>query len=363
MSDEAPGTQPVPESSSADPSLPLALDAMGGDHAPREVVRGAVEYARATGRGVLLVGRSSEVRAALDAAHGQGLPLEIVDAPEVIGFGEKISRRALFGRESSLLVAARLVREGRACATVSAGHTGAMMSIAKVVCGLLPGVDRPALPAPLPRATSGRTVLLDAGANVDCRPEHLRQFAVMGFLYSRSILGVAKPRVALLSIGEEDSKGNDVGLEVARILRETPVNFIGNVEGNDLFYDKADVVVCDGFVGNVALKVAEGLSEAIGGMIRSALKTTVPGWFAAPGMYFVSHNIEKKTDYAEVGGVPLLGLRQVAMVAHGRSSAKAIRNALAAADAAVQRGMVARIAAEVALLHEAEQRLVENTAR
>lgn len=342
--------------------LPLALDAMGGDHAPREVVRGGVEYARATGRPVVLVGRPEAIEGALRECVLDRARLEIVPAADVIDFQEKISRKVLFGKESSLLVGARLVREGRARAFVSAGHTGAMMAISKVVFGLLDGVDRPALPATLPRVGGGITVLLDVGANVDCKPENLRQFAVMGEIYARLVHGVSAPKVALLSIGEEDTKGNEIGREVARILRETPVQFVGNVEGNDLLTDKADVVVCDGFVGNVALKVAEGVAEAITGLLKTEM-TRYP-WRKPVGL-LVRRYLRpqlKRLDYEEIGGVPLLGLRQVSVVAHGRSNAKAVRNALAAADAAASSGMIDRMAREIAVLHEAEQRVAERVA-
>lgn len=341
--------------------LPLALDAMGGDDAPASVVSGGLQYARETGRTVLLVGQPVPIEEALRKQHGDGAPVDIVPASEVIDFGDKVAI-IRSKRDSSIHVGTRLVRDRKACAFVSAGHTGAVMAVSKVVYGLLPGVDRPALPAPFPRTGPGYTVLLDAGANVDCRPEHFRQFAVMGRHYSRVLFGVTNPRVALLSIGEEDSKGNDIGREVAQILRETPVNFVGNVEGNDLFSDKADVVVCDGFVGNVALKVGEGIAEAIAGMIKAEIRRSLWRRLVALAMAPALRPLKKKTDYAEVGGVPLLGLRQVTVVAHGRSNPKAIKNALACADAMVARDMVERIAREIVVLHEAEQRVAERSA-
>jgi glycerol-3-phosphate acyltransferase PlsX len=318
------------------------------------------------------VGCSAEVAAAVQTVRTMrtlrplrlgDAPVEIVPATEVIDFGEKITS-IRSKRDSSIHVGARLVRDGRACAFVSAGHTGAVMAISKVVYGLIDGVDRPALPAPLPRPGRGYTVLVDAGANLDCRPEHLQQFAVMGYHYSRRVLGVPNPRVALLSIGEEDTKGNEIGREVARILRETPINFIGNVEGHDLFGDKADVVVCDGFVGNVALKVAEGLAESLGGLVKLEFRRTP--WRrlgAALLLWPALRPIRKKADYAEVGGVPLLGLKKVSVVAHGRSTPKAIKNALRVAQAAVSGGMLEMIAGEIAALHDTEQRLAERSTR
>lgn len=357
----------------AGPSAPIALDAMGGDHAPLSIVRGAMDYARETGRTVFLVGRPAQVNEAVAtvraswtarAARVAHAPVEVVPAEDVIGFGEKIAsiRRK---RDSSIHVGTRLVRDGRACAFVSAGHTGAVMAIAKVMYGVIEGVERPALPAPMPRPRGpGYTVLVDAGANLDCRPEHLEQFAVMGNQYSQRVLGASRPRVALLSIGEEDSKGNNIGREAARVLRATPINFIGNVEGYDLFSDKADVVVCDGFVGNVALKVAEGLVEALGGLVKVEFRRTP--WRrlgAALLLWPALRPIRKKADYAEVGGVPLLGLKKVAVVAHGRSTPKAIKNALRAAAAAESGGMLEMIAGEIAALHETQQRLALRVGR
>ncbi len=335
----------------------IALDAMGGDHAPAEIVRGGVEYARMSGRKVLLVGQPEPIERVLADLDTSGLDLEIVPASQVIGFGEKITS-VRSKRDSSIHVGARLVRDGKATAFVSAGHTGAVMAVSKVIYGLIPGVDRPALPAPLPRRTGGYTILLDAGANVDCRTEHLRQFAVMGSHYARRIFGVENPRVALLSIGEEDTKGNDTLREVARILRETSINFVGNVEGTHLFGDRADVVVCDGFVGNIALKVGEGIAEAIVGMIRDEVTKT---FFRKVGAFFLRRafgELKRRTDYAEYGGVPLLGLKKVSVVAHGRSRAKAIRNALRVGDAAARERIAERIGADIEELHRAEERLV-----
>lgn len=338
--------------------LPLALDAMGGDHAPGETVQGAVDYVRQTGSAVTLVGREPDLRGALAESVGyeSRLPLTIEHAPETIDFGEGI-KSIRNKRHSSIHVGARLVRHGQASAFVSAGHTGAMMAICKSIFGLLDGVDRPALPAPLPRLDGGYNVLLDAGANVDCRPEHFRQFAVMGYHYSRRIFGVEDPRVGLLSIGEEDAKGNQILKEVAAILRETHINFVGNVEGTSLFRDHAEVIVCDGFVGNVALKVAEGLAETLLTQIkRECTKTPLrklAAWTLRPGF----REIYRRADYAEYGGVPLLGLQQVAIVAHGRSHARAIHSALRVAQQCAASPLLARIADDIAALHQAERKL------
>lgn len=338
--------------------LPVALDAMGGDDAPREVVRGGVEFAKATGRKVLLVGQEDAIRAVLNSyTSAQGAPVEIVPATQIISFKEKI-QAIRKKKDSSIHVGVRLVRDGEACAFVSAGHTGAMMAMSKVILGLIDGVDRPVLPAPLPRRDGGTTILLDAGANLDCRPEHLRQFAVMGFLYARRMFEIANPRVALLSIGGEDTKGNDILRQVQSILRETRINFIGNVEGTDLYTDVADVVVCDGFVGNIALKVSEGVAESIVGMLKDEIRRGTLRRLGALALKPVFKVLKKRLDYAEYGGVQLLGLRKVAVVAHGRSNAKAIANALHVADRAVSSQIIERITEEIRSLHEAESRVV-----
>ncbi|MCU0230774.1 MAG: phosphate acyltransferase PlsX [Acidobacteria bacterium] len=334
----------------------LALDAMGGDLGPTEIVKGGVDYARATGDKVLLVGQREPVEAALRACGGGDAPVEIVVAADVVEFSDKITAiRAK--RDSSIHVGTRLVRDGLAQGFVSAGHTGAVMFVSKVVYGVLEGVDRPALPAPLPRIGPGYTVLVDAGANVDCEVEHLRQFAVMGMHYARRIFGVENPRVALLSIGEEDSKGNEILRGVAPILRAANVNFVGNVEGNDLLTDKADVVVCDGFVGNVALKVGEGIAESIMHIIREEAARHLTRRIGAALMLPAFRSLKKKIDYAETGGVPLLGLKAISVVSHGRSSAKAITNALRVAREAHVGNMVGHMENELRLLHQAERRL------
>lgn len=335
--------------------LPVAVDAMGGDHAPLEVVQGAVEFAAESGRPVTLVGREPDIREALRHLWTAGSDVRIVHADEVIEFGEKISS-IRSKRSSSIHVGCRLVTKGDASAFVSAGHTGACMALAKVIFGLLEGVDRPALPAAIPRRGDGFTILLDVGANVDSRPEHFRQFAVMGFHYARRVFGVDNPRVALLSIGEEDSKGNSILREVAPILRETRVNFIGNIEGNQLFSDRADVVLCDGFVGNVALKISEGIAETIVAEIKDGIRGGPLRRLGALPLRPVFRLLKKKVDYAEYGGVPLLGLRHVAVIAHGRSHAKAIRNALHVAVKAADGDINEKIARDIGVLHETEER-------
>ncbi|GAB4376562.1 MAG: phosphate acyltransferase PlsX [Acidobacteriota bacterium] len=320
---------------------------MGGDFAPAEIVQGGVDFARETGRRVLLVGRPERIEPVLAATETAGADVEVVPARDVIGFDDTIQaiRRK---RNSSLHVGTRLVRDGEAAGFVSAGHTGALMALGKVVLGVIPGVQRPALPAPLPRRGEGYTILLDVGANVDCRPEHLVQFAVMGTDYAARIFGVERPRVALLSIGEEETKRNDLVQETAELLRGTSLNFVGNCEGNSLFSDVADVVVCDGFVGNVALKVAEGLAEAIYGMLKDEVAAgSLLNLLGGLAMRPAFKNLKRKIDYAETGGVPLLGLRGVVVVAHGRSTARAVRGAMHVAAHAAERDLVGRIGREI----------------
>jgi phosphate acyltransferase len=230
-------------------------------------------------------------------------------------------------KDSSIRVAATLVRDGRAAGVVSAGNTGAVMTTVKMICGVLEGVERPALCAVVPNL-KGPSVWLDIGANIDCRPEHLVQFAIMGHLYSREVLGVQNPRVGLMSIGEEDSKGNEVTREAFRILKETPLNFIGNVEGRDIFNGKTDVIVCDGFIGNVSLKAVESAAEAILHFMKEEISKSLlakMGYVLARPAF---RNFRKKIDYAEYGGVPLLGVRGAAIICHGGSSVRAIKNAV-----------------------------------
>ncbi len=303
----------------------IAVDAMGGDFAPAHPVAGAVLAARDFGTRILLIGRAAEVEAELRRHRPSGLPIEIVNASEVVGMDESPVTAFRRKKDSSLRVAAALLREGRAQGMVSAGNTGAVMTTVKMVCGVLEGIERPALCAVVPNLT-GPSVWLDVGANIDCRPDHLVQFAVMGHLYAREVLAVASPRVGLMSIGEEDSKGNEITREAFRMLKDSPLNFIGNVEGRDIFNGEADVIVCDGFIGNVSLKAVESAAEAIVHFLKEELGKS----FRAKLGYLLARPafraFRRKVDYAEYGGVPLLGVRGVAIVCHGGSSARAIKN-------------------------------------
>ncbi len=310
----------------------IALDAMGGDHAPRVEVEGAILAARELGVRVLLVGLESQVREELDRHRHQGLPIEIVPATEVIAMTDSPSQAFRRKKESSVHVAARLVRDGKADALVSAGNTGAVMTVARFVIGTLPSVDRPALAAAFPNMKEKVSVILDVGANVDSKPEQIEQFAVMGDIYFRAIWGVKRPRVALLSIGEEEAKGNELTREATIRLKNSSLNFIGNVEGRDVFRGNVDVVVCDGFIGNVALKISEGLVEHIGSMLKKAIKSSLTSQIGYALSKRAFDDFRKRTDYSETGGAPLLGIRGITVIGHGRSNPNAIKNAIRVAN-------------------------------
>lgn len=307
----------------------IVLDAMGSDKAPEPEIRGAILACREHHVRVHLVGPEPELRAALDQAlHGERLPIEIVHASERIGMDEKAATAVRNKKDSSMRVGLKLVREKRAHGFITAGNTGAAMATAKMVLGALPGVDRPALTAILPTSSGSPCVLLDVGANVECKPQNLQQFAVMGEMYSRSVLKIVRPRVGLLSIGEEENKGNELTRESYGLLKQLPINFIGNVEGREIFNGNADVIICDGFVGNVALKASEGLGKLISEMLRQSLTRTVTAQAGALLSRKALKEFKKRLDYREYGGAPLLGVRGVCIVGHGSSNDRAIMNGI-----------------------------------
>jgi phosphate acyltransferase len=309
--------------------LTIAVDAMGGDHAPRPEVEGAVRAARQLGVKVVLVGQEDVVRNELDQhPDAHELPIEVVHASERITMHDSAARAVRTKRESSLRVASRLVRDGYAQGIVSAGNTGAVMVTAKVVMGLVPGVDRPASVGVLPTVGGSPVLLADVGANVDCTPRMLAQFAVMAEIYSRTILRLPKPRVAILSIGEEEHKGNELTRAAWPLFQNLNLNFVGNVEGGDIYTGKADVIVCDGFIGNVALKVSEGIVEMVKHLLHESLEATLTrkiGYVLSRTAYA---DFKKRLDYSEYGGAPLLGVRGVCIICHGRSNSNAIRNGI-----------------------------------
>jgi glycerol-3-phosphate acyltransferase PlsX len=308
----------------------IAVDAMGSDRAPKPEVEGAILAARHHDVHVLLVGPEDQIRAEL-RHHPSVFPLpsvQIVHASEVIGMHEKAAQAVRSKRDSTLRVGLRLVREGRAAGFVTAGNTGAAMAAAKMVLGTLPGVDRPALAAVFPTAAGTASVLVDVGANVDSKPHNLEQWAVMGEIYSRAIFGAERPRVGLLSVGEEETKGNDLTRSAHALLKELPLNFVGNVEGRDLYNGNVDVIVCDGFVGNVALKISEGLVETVRYLLKESLRATITRQVGFLLSRKAFDDFKKRLDYSEYGGAPLLGVKGVCIIGHGSSNAVAIMNGI-----------------------------------
>ena len=329
--------------------LTIAVDAMGGDHAPKSEVDGAVRAARSLGVKVILVGQQDVIRRELAEHENAGdLPIDIVHAREVITMKDSVDAFRT-KRDSSVRVAARLVREGVAAGFVSAGNTGAVMATAKLVQGVVKGVDRPALAGVLPTiaGVNKPVVVVDVGANVNCSATMLAQFAVMGEIYSRIILRRPKPRVGILSIGEEDHKGNELTRAAMRLLKELNLNFIGNVEGRDIYSGIADVVVCDGFIGNVALKVSEGLVEMIRNMLRESLAETMTRKIGSVLARSAFLDFRKRVDYSEYGGAPLLGVKGVNIICHGRSNANAVKNAIRVATEFAQGRINEKIEAEL----------------
>ena len=324
---------------------------MGGDHGPAVVVEGAVAASREFGASVILVGDKAAVEREVLRLDAHALDVQIRHTSQVVGMAESPSHALRRKRDSSLRVAAELVKEGTAGAFVSAGNTGAAMAISMFVIGVLPGVDRPAIAAVLPNLRRF-TILLDAGANVNPKPWHLLQFAVMGHVYARDILGFDSPRVGLLSVGEEEGKGNDLTREAYELLKESSLNFVGNVEGRDIYNGACDVVVTDGFTGNVALKISESLAEMLGSMLKEELLRDVRSKLGAKLAMPAFERFRRRIDYTEMGGAPLLGIDGAAIICHGASPVKAIKNAVRAAQewatAGLNEHIKAAIEAEVA---------------
>lgn len=336
----------------------IALDAMGSDRAPKPEIEGAIHAARQYGVRVLLIGPEALVKAELDRHRTAArLPIEVVNATEYITMEDKVEAiRAK--RDSSMRVGLRLVREGQANGFVTAGNTGAAMATAKIVLGAVPGVDRPALAAVFPTAPGNPAMLLDVGANVDCKAENLEQFAVMGDVYFRAMFGGALgkksgPRVGLLSIGEEESKGNDLTREAFQLLKQLPLNFVGNVEGRDLYNGEVDVIVADGFVGNVALKISEGVANLVRTALKESLKATITRQVGALLSRSAFIDFKKRLDHTEYGGAPLLGVKGVCIITHGSSNANAMKNAVRVAAEFSERKINDSIERGLAALHPA----------
>jgi len=324
----------------------IAIDAMGGDHAPGEIVTGALRAREELGVEVLLVGDPDRIEASM-RHHSTSSPLEIIPAEGIVEMGEEPLSALRRKPKASINVAMDLVKKGRADAVVSAGHSGAAMAAALLRLGRLPGIDRPAIGAVFPTMIAGKPVIvLDVGANVDCKPKFLEQFAVMGSIYSQYVLGVAEPKVGLLNIGEEDCKGNDVAIRTHQLLRESDrMTFIGNAEGRDVLSGQFDVIVCDGFVGNVLLKFAEAVGEVVLQILREELPQGMHGKLGVSILKPNLKRIKQRIDHAEHGGGLLLGVNGVCIISHGSSQAPSIFNAIRLAREAVDNQVSDRIRA------------------
>jgi len=332
----------------------IALDAMGSDRRPKPEIEGAIQATRHYDVRVLLVGPEALLRAELTRyPAAAGLPIEIVHASEVIRMEDKAVQAVRSKRDSSMRVGLRLVREQQAVGFVTAGNTGAAMATAKMVLGAIPGVDRPALAAVFPTVMGTAATMLDVGANVDSKPDNLEQFAVMGEIYFRTMFGTKRPRVGLLSIGEEETKGNDLTREAFQLLKQLPLNFVGNVEGRDLYSGNVDVVVADGFVGNVALKISEGVASLVRATLKESLKATITrqvGYLLSRSAFA---DFKKRLDHTEYGGAPLLGVKGVCFITHGSSNANAIKNAIRVAAEFAQHRITEKIEKELAAIRPA----------
>jgi phosphate acyltransferase len=337
----------------------VALDAMGGDNAPGEIVLGAVQAAREYGMGVYLVGREDAIRAELARHDTAGLDLPIINTDEVIEMDEHPATAVRRKKNASMTVALQQVRDGAALGAVSAGNSGAMMAASLFTLKRIEGVDRPALGGVFPTKDSV-CLVIDMGANTDCKPEYLQQFALMGSIYMERIFHVRSPSVGLLANGEEESKGNQQVQEAHQLLKASAgtlgLNFIGNVEGGDIPAGSVDVVVCDGFVGNVVLKLSEGLAETLLDMMRTQMTSSLPSKLAAAVLRPGLRNMFRRLDYAEYGGVPLLGVNGSAIISHGRSKAKAIKNALRVARQTAETDVAGAIANGLAKLRTGDDK-------
>ncbi len=328
--------------------MKVAVDAMGGDFGPRVTVEGAIKAARQYKIEVQLVGVEELIRKEFEKFNHSQSNVTIINATEAIGMGEGIlSFRKK--KKSSIRVGAQLVKDGQADAFVSMGNTAAVVFISMSILGALKGVEKPALSLLVPNL-KGLTLLIDVGANVNCRPNHLEQFAIMGHTFMGSVLGIKKPRIGLMSVGEEEGKGNELTKEAFERLQNSPLNFIGNVEGKDIYSGKADVIVSDGFTGNVALKVSEGMAETFFYMARTEI---MKNFFAKIGFFLMKRNLKKiykKVDYTEYGGAQLLGINGVCIIGHGRSNSNAVKNAVGLAKDFVVNKVQEKIQSEIAEL-------------
>jgi len=332
----------------------IAVDAMGGDHAPEEIVKGAVKAAAELGVEIILVGEPGLVERELHKYNLKGLTISVLSASEIITMGEHPASAVRKKADSSIMVATDLVKKGEAQAVISAGNTGAAMAAAKLRLRSIPNIERPAIATVIP-TEKGKCLLLDVGANADCKPKHLLHFALMGSIYVEKIWGIDRPKVGLLNIGEEETKGNELAIATYELLKKSNLNFIGNAEGRDITKGDIDVIVCDGFVGNVVLKFGEGLASSIFSWIKGEIKTN---WLAGLGLIFLApvlQALKKKMDYTEYGGAPLLGVNGVSIISHGSSKEKSIKNAIRVAKEVVEAQVVENICQGVTKLGVSEE--------
>ncbi len=326
----------------------IAVDALGGDYAPRQIVDGVLAAVRHFDLGVVLAGPRPVLKAEIARhPHVDASRVRTVDATDVVAMAESPAAALRRKPEASITVAAELVARGECSALVSMGHTGATVMAAYSAFGTLPGVDRPALAVTIPTRRRP-AILLDAGASVECRPHHLLQFAVMGTVYARLAFDIASPRVGLLSIGKEETKGNELTREAHRLLKGSPVAFVGNIEARDIYSGDADVIVCDGFTGNVVLKTSEGLVDVMEALLSEELSSTVPMRVGSLFTKRALRRFRRRVDYSEYGGAPLLGVAGVTIVGHGRSSARAVRNAVAMAYRFATNRFIERVEQDIA---------------
>ena len=322
--------------------MKIVVDAMGGDYAPDVVIQGAIAAVKEYGAEIILVGNKDKVEALLKKHHYSGSNIEVHHAEDVIGMNEPAATSIRRKRNSSIVVGVNLVKEGKGAAFLSAGNTGAAVCAATLGLGLLPGIERPGIALVTP-TLKGFSLIVDVGANIDPKPSQLLQYGIMGDAYCRYILKKENPSVGLLNIGEEEAKGTDFVKEAFSLLEKSKLNFIGNVEGRDLFSGKSDVIVCDGFVGNVALKVSESAAEAMQVFLKRHILSSIMGRIGVLFLLPSLKRFKKDLDYAEYGGAPLLGVNGVVIIGHGRSNVKAIKNAIRVAKEEIERNFTQKI--------------------
>ncbi len=326
--------------------MKIVVDAMGGDHAPQAVVAGVVEAVKELGCTIVLVGQDDKIRQELRKYTYPSDHVELVHTPEVIDMHEPATTSIRKKKNSSISVGVNLLKDTDHAAFVSAGNTGAVVCASTFNLGMMPGVERPGIGLVIPTLNKF-SFLIDVGANTDPKPEHLLQFALMAIVYAREVMGIQQPRVGLLNIGEEESKGGEFQKQIHRLMEERLRNFVGNVEPNEVFSGRCDCIVCDGFVGNVMIKVSEGLMESAATLLRQEIRKSPMAMLGALLMKSRLNHVKKYADYSEYGAAPLLGVNGVVMISHGRSNPKAIKNAIKAAQREVEHKIISRMIQEV----------------